>query len=130
MYLVEGERSGFDSIPRGMYWATVTLTTVGYGDIAPVTFWGQFIAACLMIMGYGVIAVPTGIVTFELVQAASGPRRAVACSVCERRGHDLDARYCNACGATLDADAPATDPAPVSAPRPAGERVGRGASAG
>ena len=63
MYLVEGEAAGFTSIPRSMYWAVVTLTTVGYGDIAPITVLGQTIAAMLMIMGYGIIAVPTGIVS-------------------------------------------------------------------
>ncbi len=70
MYLIEGEENGFDSIPRGVYWAVVTLTTVGYGDIAPHTPFGQFVASLVMVMGYGIIAVPTGIVTAEMTVAA------------------------------------------------------------
>jgi len=101
MYLIEGEGSGFDSIPRSMYWAVVTLTTVGYGDITPITFWGQLIAACVMIMGYGIIAVPTGIVTVELVQAAGREVTTITCPGCMREGHDRDATYCKACGTKL-----------------------------
>ncbi len=101
MYLVEGEASGFDSIPRAMYWAIVTMTTVGYGDIAPVTVLGQFLAAGLMILGYGIIAVPTGIVSAELVYAARAPITTRACPVCVSEGHDLAARFCRDCGAEL-----------------------------
>lgn len=107
MYLVEGPGNGFTSIPRSIYWAIVTLTTVGYGDIAPATPLGQALAAVVMILGYGIIAVPTGIVTVELGAAArqlaleSGP----SCSRCGLEGHDADARYCKRCGEALAARA-------------------------
>ena len=101
MYLVEGPESGFTSIPRGMYWAIVTLTTVGYGDISPQTDLGQFIASIVMIMGYGIIAVPTGIVTVELAEAARRGVDARACHSCSADGHDLDATHCKYCGAGL-----------------------------
>lgn len=102
MYLVEGEGSGFDSIPRGMYWAIVTLTTVGYGDISPVTPLGQFIASLLMVLGYGIIAVPTGIVSVELAAATRDSRvSAQACPSCGRQGHDADASFCKFCGTHL-----------------------------
>lgn len=101
MYLIEGEQNGFTSIPQAVYWAIVTMTTVGYGDIAPQTVLGQLFASAVMIIGYAIIAVPTGIVTVELAQAS---RRAVstqACPNCSREGHDPDARYCKHCGALL-----------------------------
>ena len=100
MYLVEGEASGFTSIPIAVYWAVVTLTTVGYGDIAPITALGRFLSALLMIVGYGIIAVPTGIVTTELVR---GQREMStrACHECSTEGHDPDAHYCKGCGAEL-----------------------------
>lgn len=101
MYLVEGHAdSGFTSIPRSMYWAVVTMTTVGYGDIAPRTALGQFLAALLMISGYAIIAVPTGIVSAELVLA---PRAAAAreCPRCRGTGHSPEAIYCMHCGARL-----------------------------
>lgn len=105
MYLVEGGQpdTGFTSIPRGVYWAIVTLTTVGYGDIAPETPLGQFLSAILMIMGYGVIAVPTGIVSVELAQAENHeePINTTSCSNCSRSGHDNDAKHCKYCGAEL-----------------------------
>ncbi len=101
MYMVEGEESGFDSIPRGMYWAIVTMTTVGFGDITPKTVPGQFIASVLMIMGYGVIAVPTGIVSVELVAASRQGLNPEACPGCGAEGHDLDAVYCKRCGTHL-----------------------------
>jgi voltage-gated potassium channel len=101
MYLIEGPESGFTSIPRGVYWAVVTLTTVGYGDIAPVSAVGQGLAAMVMIMGYGIIAVPTGIVTAELVQASSMAKALRVCEVCDRPGHDPDAGHCKHCGARL-----------------------------
>jgi voltage-gated potassium channel len=100
MYVVEGEASGFTSIPRSIYWAVVTMTTVGYGDVAPVTPLGQTLAAFLMILGVGVIAVPTGIVTAELAIAG----RAVstqACPSCGEDGHDHDAEFCKYCGSAL-----------------------------
>ena len=100
MYLIEGPENGFTSIPRGVYWGIVTLTTVGFGDITPQTPWGQALASVVMIMGYGIIAVPTGIVTAELVSSArsqNGP----ACPMCDRRGHDGDAQHCKWCGMAL-----------------------------
>ena len=101
MYLVEGEASGFTSIPQGMYWAIVTLTTVGYGDVAPQTFVGKLLASVVMILGYGIIAVPTGIVTVELAQARRAPISTEACPDCGVGGHDSDAEFCKYCGAHL-----------------------------
>jgi len=100
MYVIEGEANGFTSIPTSMYWAVVTLTTVGYGDIAPRTTLGQLLAALLMILGYGIIAVPTGIVTVELANASRAVSRQ-ACPGCGIEGHDVDATHCKACGAHL-----------------------------
>lgn len=100
MYLVEGPEHGFTSIPTAMYWAIVTMTTVGYGDISPGTPFGRLLASALMILGYGIIAVPTGIVTMELQRAGRVPR-AVTCPGCGRDGHDLDAKFCKSCGADL-----------------------------
>ena len=101
MYLVEGEKNGFDSIPRSMYWAIVTMTTVGFGDITPKTVVGQFLASVLMILGYGVLAVPTGIVSVELANAARHNHNPEACPACGVEGHDADATYCKHCGAKL-----------------------------
>lgn len=104
MYLVEGPENGFKSIPISIYWCIVTLTTVGYGDISPATPLGQFIASVIMIMGYGVIAVPTGIVTSELAKAPQGSAmeaKGKACSVCEKSGMAADAEYCQYCGEAL-----------------------------
>lgn len=101
MYLIEGAAHGFTSIPRSVYWAVVTLTTVGYGDIAPQTAPGQALAAVIMIMGYGIIAVPTGIVTVELGYASRQARSERRCAACGLVGHDADARHCNRCGAQL-----------------------------
>jgi len=101
MYLIEGPASGFTSIPRGVYWAIVTMTTVGYGDIAPVTILGQAIAAFVMILGYAIIAVPTGIFSVELVQAIRQPVSTKACPGCSADGHDSDAVYCKYCGTKL-----------------------------
>jgi voltage-gated potassium channel len=99
MYLVEGGvNPDFDSIPRSIYWAIVTLTTVGYGDISPNTSFGQFIAAFVMILGYGVIAVPTGIVTNELINPKKVQENTQACMHCSRSGHDDDATFCKYCG--------------------------------
>jgi len=105
MYLIEGGEGGFTSIPRGMYWAIVTMTTVGYGDIAPQSIPGQMLAAMLMIMGYAILAVPTGIVSAEL--ARSGPSLgALLCPGCGHATHEADADYCKRCGTELVEDAP------------------------
>lgn len=101
MYLIEDPSSGFTSIPRSIYWSIVTLTTVGYGDISPQTDLGQTIAAIIMIIGYGIIAVPTGIVTVELSQAFSKPMSTQACPECSADGHDNDAKHCKFCGSKL-----------------------------
>ena len=101
MYMIEGEEGGFTSIPRGIYWAIVTLTTVGYGDIAPVTALGQFIASIVMILGYSIIAVPTGIVTNELIQGKNTGTSRRACENCSKDGHDEDAEFCKYCGDKL-----------------------------
>ncbi|MDC0713394.1 ion transporter [Stigmatella sp. ncwal1] len=102
MYMVEGEENGFDNIPRSMYWAIVTMTTVGFGDITPKTVYGQLIASVLMVMGYGIIAVPTGIVSVELAAATRQRPDTQACPGCGTQGHDLDARFCKRCGTALD----------------------------
>ena len=105
MYLVEsGEGSGFNSIPRSVYWAIVTLTTVGYGDIAPITPLGQFIASIIMIMGYGIIAIPTGIVSSEMTKSS---RRTIqtntqSCPNCLKEKHRDHAEYCYNCGELLN----------------------------
>jgi voltage-gated potassium channel len=101
MFVVEGPANGFTSIPTSMYWAVVTLTTVGYGDISPRTPLGQALASLVMILGYGIIAVPTGIVTAELTQGRAHPVSGQACPNCGAEGHDADARYCRRCGAAL-----------------------------
>lgn len=101
MYLIEGEENGFTSIPRAMYWAVVTMTTVGYGDIAPVTSLGQALAAFLMIMGYGVIAVPTGIVSAQLSQKSAKHISNRTCDQCFSEDHDHKAVFCKDCGARL-----------------------------
>lgn len=101
MYLVEGEKNGFTSIPVSIYWAVVTLTTVGYGDISPVTGFGQFLASIVMIMGYAIIAVPTGIVTSEMMRMPAENNTQV-CPNCMFDKHEDDARYCKRCGAYLD----------------------------
>ena len=100
MYLVEGESSGFDSIPRSIYWAIVTLTTVGYGDISPMTNLGQFIAAAIMIMGYVIIAIPTGIVATEM--RFKNRRRKKICIVCNHEKQEFNAKFCNNCGAKFE----------------------------
>ncbi|MEJ2502086.1 MAG: ion transporter [Gemmatimonadota bacterium] len=119
LYIIEGPASGFDSIPRATYWAIVTLTTVGYGDIAPQTPLGQGVAALIMLLGYGMIAVPTGIFTVEMGRAADagGPNQAAAagepagpaeassrrsCASCGHTEPDPDAHYCRYCGEGLE----------------------------
>ena len=101
MYVVEGEANGFTSIPRSIYWAVVTLTTVGYGDISPRTSLGQMLAMVIMIMGYSIIAVPTGIVTAEITYAGRERIGLVRCPGCRAGGHDGDAGHCKFCGAAL-----------------------------
>ncbi|MGR9073646.1 MAG: ion transporter [Gammaproteobacteria bacterium] len=102
LYVIEGNHAGFTSIPKSVYWAIVTLTTVGYGDIAPQTPLGQIIAACIMIMGYGIIAVPTGIYSAELVKSYIDVKiRNDACPACGETGHDFDADFCKYCGHPL-----------------------------
>ncbi len=104
MYLIEGEKSGFSSIPHGVYWSIVTLTTVGYGDISPATPLGQFVASILMIMGYGIIAVPTGIVSAEY--SRSGKKHidtnTQCCPDCAAYNHHDNAKFCFKCGAELN----------------------------
>lgn len=101
MYAVEGADSGFTSIPQGVYWAIVTVTTVGYGDLAPTTILGRAIAATAMILGYSLIIIPTGIFSVELVQAQRAGVSTQHCAECSREGHDIDAAYCKYCGARL-----------------------------
>lgn len=111
MFLIEGEEAGFTSIPTSIYWTIVTLTTVGYGDIAPITPQGQFIATLIMLLGYGIIAVPTGIVTAEIgkrpnkdLKSGDGAFVHVntqACKTCAKEGHRDDAKYCYNCGSEL-----------------------------
>ena len=101
MYLIEGSENGFDSIPHSIYWAIVTLTTVGYGDIAPQTVLGRVLASMVMITGYGIIAVPTGIVTSELASLWRQTATTRMCVECAEEGHDPDARFCRHCGSKL-----------------------------
>ncbi len=102
MYLVESDESGFESIPHSIYWAIVTLTTVGYGDIAPQTDLGRMLAAMVMILGYSILAVPTGIITAELTMGVGKAKISTqACPDCSLDGHDTDAEYCKYCGAKL-----------------------------
>lgn len=101
MYLIEGPENGFTSVPKSIYWAIVTLTTVGYGDITPTTAVGQLIASATMITGYAIIAVPTGIYTAELSQAMRSYRDARGCIGCGKTGHEADADFCRFCGEEL-----------------------------
>ena len=101
MYLIEGEASGFTSIPQSIYWAVVTMTTVGYGDIAPHTLLGKLLASAVMIVGYGIIAVPTGIVTVEIASAARRSISTQSCPQCSAEGHDSDAVFCKYCASKL-----------------------------
>jgi len=102
MYLVEGGENGFTSIPKSIYWAIVTLTTVGYGDIIPQTTLGQVLASMIMILGYAIIAVPTGIVTAEITQAKITNRLIQKCEKCGFDNHAPDAIYCKRCGTFID----------------------------
>ena len=101
MFMIEGAESGFTSIPQGIYWAIVTMTTVGYGDLAPQSVLGKVLASVLMVVGYGVIAVPTGIVTLELERASRAGRDVRVCPGCGSRRQDADASYCKYCGTQL-----------------------------
>lgn len=101
MYLIEGSENGFSSIPISIYWAIVTLTTVGYGDIAPQTVAGQSLAAFIMILGYAIIAVPTGIVTSEISHQKKIRENTQHCSNCATYGHEQNANYCKNCGAKM-----------------------------
>ena len=102
MYLVEDQSNGFNTIPESIYWAIVTITTVGYGDIAPVSPAGKFIASVIMLIGYGIIAVPTGIITTEIaLRSRSAKTNQQACPGCGKDGHDQNAEYCKFCGEKL-----------------------------
>lgn len=99
MYVLEGEEHGYTSIPKSIYWAIVTLTTVGYGDISPETALGQFLSSVIMIMGYSIIAVPTGIVSAEIAQATKIARHERRCLSCDKIHHEEEAQFCPHCGA-------------------------------
>ncbi|MBW8015089.1 MAG: ion transporter [Planctomycetes bacterium] len=101
IYVIEGQENGFTSIPRSVYWAIVTLTTVGYGDISPQTPLGQLLASFVMIMGYAIIAVPTGIITVEMAKYDKKNITSQVCPECTQEGHDHDAEHCKFCGAKL-----------------------------
>ena len=102
MYLIENRQNGFSNIPDSIYWAIVTITTVGYGDISPVTSMGKFVASLIMLMGYGIIAVPTGILTTEMALAVrKRDQNHQVCPGCGREGHDADAIFCKSCGEKL-----------------------------
>ena len=98
MYLIEGEANGFTSVPRSIYWAIITMTTVGYGDITPQTPLGQAFASLVMIMGYGIIAIPTGIVTLEINEASRRSSNTRTCPQCSAEGHVPEAGFCWRCG--------------------------------
>ena len=101
IYIIEGPQNGFTSIPKSIYWAIVTITTVGYGDLVPQTPLGKAIASLTMLMGYSIIAVPTGIITAELHQEMNAHKSLVRCPNCSRSGHESDAMYCKHCGGEL-----------------------------
>lgn len=103
MFVVEGPGNGFTSIPKSIYWTIVTITTVGYGDITPQTVFGQIISTLAMLLGYSIIAIPTGIVTAELTGEMGRERGWRQCANCGRRGHDQDALHCKFCGAGMPA---------------------------
>lgn len=102
MYMIEGAENGFNSIPRSVYWAIVTLTTVGYGDIAPGTPVGQFIASIIMIMGYSIIAIPTGIVSSEILKSEKIHTNTQSCPNCMKEDHKDDAGFCYNCGSKIE----------------------------
>jgi voltage-gated potassium channel len=106
MYLIEGPENGFATIPTAVYWAIVTMTTVGYGDLTPHTPLGRALASVMMLIGWGILAVPTGIVTAEMTAQRFGLRLPGRrrCTACRSEGHDADASYCRKCGAPLPAE--------------------------
>ena len=107
MYVVEGPDNGYTSIPVSMYWAIVTMTTVGYGDVVPQTALGKLIASFMMLLGWGILAVPTGIVTAEMTSMRMGRRPTTrTCPACHSEGHEPEAKYCSDCGAALPTDEP------------------------
>lgn len=101
MYIVEGQKNGFENIPKSIYWSVVTLTTVGYGNVVPVTTFGKFLASIIMILGYGIIAVPTGIVSAAIAKSANKVTTQ-SCRSCSKEGHDLNAKHCKFCGFKLN----------------------------
>ncbi|NOM77169.1 two pore domain potassium channel family protein, partial [Klebsiella pneumoniae] len=101
MYVIEGPEHGFTSIPKGIYWAIVTLTTVGFGDIVPKTPLGQVLSSLVMITGYSIIAVPTGIFTAELANAMRGEQLQHDCPTCSKKSHEHGAAFCSRCGNVL-----------------------------
>jgi voltage-gated potassium channel len=104
MYLIEGPEDGFTSIPTSMYWAIVTMTTVGFGDITPKTTLGKLLTSLIILIGYSIIAVPTGIFTAELAAGMRARRKYMPCTHCGQTDHDGDAQYCRICGTTLPAE--------------------------
>ena len=101
MYMVEGDSAGFRSIPDGIYWAIVTMTTVGYGDLAPHSAMGKLLASFLMLIGYSIIAIPTGIVSVEIAEAHRVGKESRVCPACSRQGHEKEASFCRFCGGKL-----------------------------
>ncbi|MEH0761558.1 ion transporter [Vibrio sp. 16] len=101
IYVIEGPKNGFTSIPQSIYWAIVTITTVGYGDLIPQTAFGKAIASVTMLLGYSILAVPTGIITAELNQEMNSHKSLVKCPNCSQSGHEADALYCKHCGSEL-----------------------------
>ena len=104
MYIIESSAStnGFENIPDSIYWAIITLTTVGYGNIVPMTIFGKIVASFIMILGYGIIAVPTGIVTAEFSRKRKEKVNTQVCPDCTAEGHEMEAKFCNKCGAELN----------------------------
>ncbi|PSW07435.1 ion transporter [Photobacterium lipolyticum] len=101
IFVIEGPDNGFTSIPQSIYWAIVTITTVGYGDLVPHTFLGKAVASMTMLLGYSILAVPTGIITAELSQEMKAQRELIRCMNCTRGGHESDAKFCKNCGSEL-----------------------------
>ncbi|MBW4934164.1 ion transporter [Marinobacter sp. F4206] len=107
LYLIEPAEAGFTSIPKSIYWGVVTLTTVGYGDITPVTAWGQFISMMIMLTGYSIIALPVGVFSAEVIRTLRAERYSdEACPGCGKHRHEIDAKYCKHCGTWLDEEKP------------------------
>ena len=102
MYLIEGEKSGYTNIPISIYWAIVTLTTVGYGDIVPTTPFGQVVSSFIMLIGYSMLAVPTGIITSELSSAKNNQENTISCTVCDADELDINSKFCFKCGSLID----------------------------